>query len=348
MRKVNILGRKVSVLAILMAVLVIGTASAAIFMNYATLTGQVTVSNDISVTDYEGNPIIIGGDGDLNFNSPATFTINNVGTEPVIVDLLTTLYLDTNTEDEIDGIIVTDYAGLTVDYSVIEGVGVEGANNGEGLGAIPVLVPPGGLTVDVTFEATDNTIPGEYTIQVDVNTNSMDYQTFTGDNAGETLVLSYKTTTWALDTNFGTVVIDYIPMGNDFVYRLTSNGVTLEDYALIYYADKPDRFVEWGGDNPGLVINDNINIVDGDTFDVCVDLGMNLPHMNDANYDTTETNYSEAPDFYENSCGAKLQLIPISDLTSFEDTVVLPMTTWNHVGRYLLETDLIHYTNTDL
>ena len=331
MKKIEIFGKKVPLFAILIALLVIGTASAAVFLNYATLTGDFDVVGDgISVTDSDDLELGLGESGILNFSSPATFTINNDGTIPVIVDLVTTLYLD--------DVLVTDEEGLTVDYSVFEGTGVE-----EGL----VLVPPGGLTIDVEPSYARNVIPGTYTLQVEVNYSAEDYETFTGANEMETIVLSHKTLSW--DLTDGKANIEYAPAGNEFYYEISFEDVTLDAHALIYYADKPNRFEDWGGNNPGAIIQVlPTAIVDGDMITGCIDLGMDLPHINDANYDTTHTNYCDLPDEYDNCCGAKLQIIPIIDLTPSGDTVVLPLIDWDHVDRYLLETDLIQYTDTDL
>ena len=135
-------------------------------------------------------------------------------------------------------------------------------------------------------------------------------------------------------------------MGNNFTYRLTSDGVDLTDYALIYYADYPNRFVEYGGDNPGFVINDDVDISDGGVILGSIDVGMNMPHVDDANYDTTYTNYCTSPDNYDHCCGAKLWLIPRLHLT---DNVSLPMDTWDgSLELYMFETDLMQYIDTDL
>jgi len=51
-KKIELFGKKVPILAVVMAVLIIGTASAAVFMNYATLTSEdiELTANGIGVT----------------------------------------------------------------------------------------------------------------------------------------------------------------------------------------------------------------------------------------------------------------------------------------------------------
>ena len=322
MKQYKILGRKVSVLAIIMAVLLIGTASAAVFQHYATLSGTITVTNDISVTDDDGDLIPIGDLGDLRFTSPATFTINNGGDEPVIVELATSLHLDT--------LLVTDETGLTVDYSVIEGTGVEGGN---GIG-VPILVPPGGLTIDVEFDAVDNAIPGEYRVQVDVNPDGSDYVTYTGDNEMEILELSHKieggSEPWVAYGNIST--LSFAQMGDNFYYELDATDLeSTTDYTIIYYADQMNRFVNWGGVAPG-VIDSFTTDVDGnyvETGRVGLDLNMDMPSASDENYP-----------------GAKIWIIPTSAL-SIGDTA-LPMDEWNP-ERHLYELDeLTYYIDTNI
>lgn len=335
MKTIEIFGKKVPVIAMIMALMVIGTASAAVFLNYATLSGTVEVSNGISVTDSNGDEFEANGEGFLNFNGPASFTINNANNEPVIVNLVTTLTLD--------DIAVDDFTGLTVDYSVIDSTGVEGTGTGTLL-----LVPPGGLTIEVVFYADDNAMPGEYNITMAVDYNDEDYNTFYGENAMETLELSYKNDVWQAIEN-GKVQVDYAPMGNAFYYEMEFDGVDLTDYALIYYADKPDRFNMWGGDNPGAIIQIlPTSIVDGDMITNLIDLDMDLPHLNDANFDTTYTNYSLEPDFYDNSCGAKLWLVPLIDINPLYASEGGQLVTGWFSDTIVFETELIQYTDTNL
>ena len=336
MKKIEIFGKKVPLFAILIALLVIGTASAAVFLNYATLSGTVDVSNGVSVTDSYGETFEANGEGGLNFNSPATFTINNANDEPAIVNLVTTL--------DLDGIPVTDYEGLTVDYSVIDGTGVEATDPGT-----LVLVPPGGLTIDVNFTYEDNVMPGEYNITVAVDYSAEDYITFTGENAMVDVTMSHKNDTWVPIGEPS--LLAYAPMGNEFYFELDAVGLDTETpYSLIYYADEvydetdvplPDGKNigddKWGGTNEpaGTAIGDSFEVA-SETITGHYNLGMDVPCMPDENFDE----------------GAKVWVILTSDLSGGS----LPMDGWN-TDDYLFEyseildldyTDLVRYTDTDL
>ncbi|MCK5040180.1 MAG: YncE family protein [Candidatus Aenigmarchaeota archaeon] len=127
-------------------------------------------------------------------------------------------------------------------------------------------------------------------------------------------------------------------MGPEFEYELTANGLqTNTEYSLIYYADEPDRFNNWGGDNPGALIVEATSDSNGNlVVSGSVDLGMNLPSYPDANMDINEHDYCGAPDFYSHCTGAKIWLVPSSDYSE------PGLTAWNP-NNYLFETDLIDY-----
>ena len=173
-KKLNILGRKVPILAVMMALLVIGTASAALISNYATLTGDVTVTN----------PISVAGDGDSAMldmtDDAAGFTITNTGTPDIDVEVVTTLYLGlpTDTEPTPEDLLaceVTDLAGITITVGNTEMNSVTGLNpvtmtaiGGTGTGTEEY--PYTGITiVPVIFDAVPGVVTGVYTIQVAVN-----------------------------------------------------------------------------------------------------------------------------------------------------------------------------------
>lgn len=115
------------------------------------------------------------------------------------------------------------------------------------------------------------------------------------------------------------------------VFDFTFEGYGLEpltEYSLIYYADRPNRFVNWGGDNPGA------HIMTGGTDEFGyislggeVELNMDLPHPDDYNY----------------WVGAKIWLVPSADY----DVGMKKVTNWNPT-EFLFETDLIHYDDTDV
>lgn len=151
--------------------------------------------------------------------------------------------------------------------------------------------------------------------------------------------------TWQ-NTIVASAVLTYNTAGATFDYTVSGKvPLTSTQYALIYYADKPDRFVDWGGNNPGAVIGMGTSDSSGNiNFAGSTELNMNLPHPNDANFDTTENNYCEPPDEYEHCYGAKMWLVPTVDLTG---NTALPLYGW-HPLNYLFETDLITYKDTDI
>ena len=154
-KKIDIFGRKVPVLAVMMVLLVIGTASAAVFTNYATLSGDVTVETGISV-----NGIPLDDIGVLSFDGQsATFTINNTGDESVGVELVTTIY-EVDAFGDIIGDPLTTSNGFDVVYSMDSTV----LDN-------PVSIPADDITgtdINVEFSAPSNVV-GEYRIIVEVN-----------------------------------------------------------------------------------------------------------------------------------------------------------------------------------
>ena len=126
----------------------------------------------------------------------------------------------------------------------------------------------------------------------------------------------------------------------DFVF----NGHGLEantEYSLIYYADFEDRYNVWGGNNPGALIASGTSNGGGNIHLMGpVELSMDLPCSPDANIDIHD--YSGPPDNYVNAHGAKIWLVPSSDY----DAVAKKVTAWSP-SRFLFETDLITYTDTN-
>lgn len=150
--------------------------------------------------------------------------------------------------------------------------------------------------------------------------------------------------TWLPTTNRKATLL-YTLVGNEFGYELEATGLDAStEYSLIYYADKQDRFVDWGGDNPGALIfkatsdSDGILVVNKNS----IELSMNLPHQDDWNggVDACAV-YSIAPDTFEHCSGAKIWLVPSADYGETEKK----LTAWNPLS-YLFETDLIVYSDT--
>jgi len=155
------------------------------------------------------------------------------------------------------------------------------------------------------------------------------------------LTLENKDANWDIISDGISGTLDYNASGNNFNFSFTATGLTDGDYSLIYYADTEDRYVDWGGDNPGAVIA-TFAAVSGNisSGDMSVNLGMNLPSPPDANayfYD-----YTGDPDNYAHATGAKIWLVPTSVLTSG----AMPVATWAPNNDWLFETDLIYYDDT--
>lgn len=255
MKQIKIFGKSIPILAIL-AILMIGTASAALFAHYATLDGDIEVTSNVWVND-----LAIGDEGDLVFESPAPFEIHNEGNVPVLVDLVTTL--------ELNGTLVTDETGLYVDYSIIPGSTnvVE-----EGL----AIVPPGGVIATVDFTTHEFAVPGTYTTIVEVNPNvgAVDYHLYM-----EEVTLTHKdgNPDWNPIGDNSSLV--YVAMGNDFYYELNVTGLdATTGYSIIYYADP------WAGNN-GIVIDSFVTDLNGEVITSgSANLNMNLPNSLDDNY----------------------------------------------------------------
>jgi len=165
-----------------------------------------------------------------------------------------------------------------------------------------------------------------------------------GKSNNASLTLVSKDASWNVvwPGPFGT--LKYNLEGPEFCFVFNGHGLEAgTDYSLIYYADFEDRYVDWGGNNPGALIksgtsNDGGNIHLGG----CVDLGMDLPHADDANGDISNWDYSGPPDYYAHATGAKIWLVPSDCYVAGQKKV----DTWTP-DRFLFETDLITYTDTD-
>lgn len=144
-------------------------------------------------------------------------------------------------------------------------------------------------------------------------------------------------TDWSVKVDGIGGTLGYNASGPTFVWGLVAQGVADGEYALIYYADKPNRFVNWGGNNPGAVIG-IVNAVGGMVnASGSTELNMDLPCPPDTNLtDYASSGYS-AP-------GAKIWLVPSSLLTGG----ALPLNAWTPNDSWLFETDLITYDDTDV
>lgn len=157
------------------------------------------------------------------------------------------------------------------------------------------------------------------------------------------LILENKDSGWQpiADGTYGE--FGYNLAGSTFDYAINVYGLEPEtEYSLIYYADFEDRFTQWGGNNPGALI---ATMTTDENGNVCipgsVELNMDLPCSPDANISTH--NYSGAPDNYAHAHGAKIWLVP----SDCYDAGAKKVDTWQPT-RFLFETDLIWYDDTDV
>ena len=153
------------------------------------------------------------------------------------------------------------------------------------------------------------------------------------------LSLENKDGSWVVIPDGIVGTLDFNSSGAEFEYSFSATGLEAStEYSLIYYADEPDRFVDWGGANPGTLIatftTDGTGAIAATAGST--ELNMSLPCPPDANI--AINNY--CPE-YTTCYGAKIWLVP-SDCYS-EPAV----TTWSP-SRFLFETDLIYYTDTDI
>ena len=155
------------------------------------------------------------------------------------------------------------------------------------------------------------------------------------------LKLENKNSTWAPITDDGIeATLTYELNSPKFNYKFEATGLSANtEYDIIYYADQPDRYENWGGDNPGKLI---------DTFTTesrnysgvgSVNLAMNLPKEPDANIQ--EYDYCKS-DNYLLCHGAKIWIVPSSDYNESTRS----MSGWNP-SNYLFETDMLTYDDTD-
>jgi len=311
-KKINAFGKSIPVIAVVLMVLTTGIAGAALVSVYFDTTVAVTVGPALGVvsTTYETT----------NMKQGETITqvidIKNVANVPILTEV---------------GTLINPAAEVTVTYEVGGIVLSDIDADGE-----PELIIPPDCTITMTarIHADQALVEGTYTITTSVNP----------PKGVELLILENKDASWnIIDTDNRIATLIYTPEEPTFNYNLFGVGLDSKtDYSLIYYADKPDRFVNWGGNNPGKLITtgttdkNGVLVMHGEK-----DLYMDLPSGDDANID--EYDYRNAPDFYHNAHGAKIWLVPTDALPSAGYPGDGDWAFWN-VGGILFETDLISYT----
>ena len=314
MKNIEFRGRKIPIVALIIGLLVIGTATAALVTTFVQHDTEVDVEAPLWLDDDSFALDLVAGET-YEF---VAITVNSNASVPTLTEIVTEIS---------DG----------------EGIGYHYTFDGKTLGDIDddgypeLLVPANSDGEELWMKICTSPAlePKTYTIETH----------FTPAEDVGMLVLEDKDGDWnEIDNDIGATLI-FGTNQDEFVYYLVGE-VPLNDtgYTLVYYADYPDRFNDWGGDSPGAVIGTETS---EDDYSIemkgSTDLGMSLPHPDDANFNMDETDYREAPDFYCNGFGAKLQLVATSDLTSGD----LPLIGWNP-GNYLFETNLIQYTDTNV
>jgi len=148
-----------------------------------------------------------------------------------------------------------------------------------------------------------------------------------------------KNTEWeTVDGAQGTLTYQLI--ANKFNFEFEATGlVATTNYSLIYYADKSDRTVDWGGNNPGGLIATFTTDINGKILNAIgsENLNMNLASGADANLE--EYDYCDS-DGYNLCHGAKVWLVQTSNYNAGTKEV----TTWDP-DMFLFETDLITYSD---
>jgi len=314
-KKINAFGKSIPVIAIVLMVLTAGIAGAVLVDNYFKTTSEVTVNPALSA-DLSVHVLPAMHQGDVISRD---IVVTNAANVPILVELGTKLNLDP------EGVTVTYYVNDII-LSDVDDDELQEA-----------ILPTGDTVITARIKAQQDLEPALYEITTNVNP----------PEGVALLTLENKNKdTWEIINDGIAATLIYTTSGDTFRYRLS--GMVLEPdtyYSLIYYADWPERFDNWGGDNPGALIGTVLSDDGGCILDMASssELGMNLPHADDANADIYEHDYRSAPDFYHNAHGAKLWLVPSGDYDVTGRTI---KPNWNP-DTYLFETDLISYTDTN-
>ena len=309
-RKTIALFGKAIPLTLIVALMVVGIGSAALIANFFVVKTTVTATAPVDII----SPGVVTCDDFTDGYCVQEIVVTNLGSNAILTELSTTI----------------NDPGIVVTYSL----------NGFELPNVDVdeleelIVEPGTTTLTMAVHLLDAADTGSYTITT----------TATIPEDVKLLTLDNKDSNWARTPGDGIKgYVIYTPEESTFDYYIYAKGLAATtEYSLMYYADMPDRFVNWGGDNPGALIGTGTTYTDGTlktpgTMAISAQSG-NLPREPDANI--AENFYGGAPDYYLTPHGAKLWLVPSSDYTA------PALTAWNPTA-YLFETDLIEYTETE-
>jgi hypothetical protein len=168
------------------------------------------------------------------------------------------------------------------------------------------------------------------TLVIPASVQADDYLTLTLDNKNPD--------TWERLSDGTSGSLYYNTSGAMFDYSFTATGLEASTgYSLIYYANP------YPGNFPGALLGtattDGSGALSIPAFGG-IELGMSLPTVPDSNM---RTPHNLPPDNYATAYGAKVWLVP----SGCYDVVTKSVTSWQPT-RFLFETDLINYTDTNL
>ena len=146
---------------------------------------------------------------------------------------------------------------------------------------------------------------------------------------------------WSVIDDEYYINLTYNPCCPAFVWKLEGKVLLPStEYVLIYYADQPDRFIDWGW--APLKLATVTSDADGYILDSSsTDLGdTSFPFEDDWNIGHNADYH--AKDGYCHAKGAKIWLIPSLDYDDVDQ-----MTAWNPEN-YMFETDLVVYFDCDI
>ena len=157
-----------------------------------------------------------------------------------------------------------------------------------------------------------------------------------------TLHLENKDSSWQPIDDDYYADFSWNPCCPNLDWTLEGTFAASTEYVLIYYADQPDRYVNWGG-APALELATFTSNADGAFSESGIqNLGACLPYETDWNIGPN-ADYTQLPDNYKHGKGAKIWLILASDYNGVDKV----LTGW-HPDSYLFETDLIAYFDCDI
>jgi hypothetical protein len=187
----------------------------------------------------------------------------------------------------------------------------------------------------------ENTASVEAEIEIvttgEVNGINVEYYLMDG---WKTLTLENKDSNWDILNDDYSAEFTYNPCCPNLIWELEGTFAANTGYVLIYYADQPDRFTNWGG-APALELATFTSDENGDFSESgSQNLAACLPYEDDWNIgpDADYTDNNNGYDDYEHGKGAKIWVVPVA----YYDGTNEELTAWAP-SEILFETDLIGY-----